>query len=121
MSQKMAGRPVDGDGNREKQTPRTIRFYDRDWARIETHAAMQGMTAAEFVRAATIAAVGDRPAPADSGGYFMAQVDQIFRYVHILATAKRSEMLTDGRGEELEALIRSAQALQGELRKRWQD
>ena len=121
MSQILAGRPVDGDGNREKQTPRTIRFYDRDWARIETHAAMQGMTAAEFVRTAAIAATGDRPAVADSDGYLMAQVDQIFRYVHILATAKRSEMFEDGRGEELEALIRSAQALQGELRKRHQD
>ncbi len=121
MSQKLAGRPVDGDGNREKQTPRTIRFYDRDWARIESHAAMQGMTAAELVRTAAIAATGDRPALADSDGYLIEQVDQIFRYVHILATAKRSEMLEDGRGEELEELIRGARELQAELNKRHQD
>ena len=121
MSQKTAGRPVGSDGNREKQTPRTIRFYDRDWARIETHAVMQGITAAELVRAAAIAAVGDRPALAASDGPLVAQVDQIFRYVHIMATAKRSEMLTDGRGEELEALIRSAHALQADLKKGRQD
>ena len=121
MSQKMAGHPVDGDRKREKQTPRTIRFYDRDWTRIETHAAMQGMTAAELVRTAAIAAVGDRPALADSDGYLIEQVDQIFRYVYILATAKRGEMLQDGRGEELEALIRSARELQAELKEGRQD
>ncbi len=121
MSQKLPGRPVDSDGNREKQTPRTIRFHDRDWARIETHAVMQGITAAELVRTAAIAAVGDRPALADSDGHLIAQVEQIFRYVHVLATAKRNEMLKNGRDEELEELIRSAQALQGELKKRRPD
>ena len=121
MSQKMARRTVASDGNREKQTPRTIRFHDRDWARIETHAVMQGITAAELVRTAAIAAVGDRPAPADSDDPLVAQVEQIFRYVHTLATAKRNEMLKDGRGEELEALIRSARELQGELEKRRPD
>ena len=30
--------------------PRTIRFTERDWERIETFAVMRGMTAAELVR-----------------------------------------------------------------------
>ena len=79
------------------------------------------ITAAELVRTAAIAAVGDRPALADSDGHLIAQVEQIFRYVHVLATAKRNEMLKNGRDEELEELIRSAQALQGELKKRRPD
>ena len=116
MSQKLAGRPIDEDGNWEKQTPRTIRFYDRDWARIETYAVMRGMTAAELVRAAAIAAVGDRPALDGSDGQLTVQIERIFRYVHILATAMRNEMLKNGRGEELEELVRSARELQGELK-----
>lgn len=118
MSHKPAGRPVDDDGNWERQTPRTIRFYDRDWARIETIAVMRGMTAAELVRSATIAAVGDRPALGGSRDELTAQIEQIFRYVHIIATAMRNDMLKSGRGEELEELVRSARALQGELKKR---
>ena len=117
MSEKLAGRPVDGDGNREKQTPRTIRFYDRDWARIETFAVMRGMTAAELVRTAAIAAVGDRPALGGSDGQVIAQVERIFRYVHVLATAMRNEMLKDGRSEELDELVREARELQAELKK----
>ena len=117
MSEKLAGRPVDGNGNREKQTPRTIRFYDRDWARIETFAVMRGMSAAELVRAAAIAAVGDRPALGDSDGHLAAQVDRIFRYVHVLATAMRYEMLKNGRSEELDELVREARELQAELKK----
>lgn len=42
MSKNPVVRPVDDDGNMEKQTPRTIRFYDRDWAQIETIAVMRG-------------------------------------------------------------------------------
>ena len=117
MSQKLAKRPVDGDGNREKQTPRTIRFYDRDWARIETFAVMRGMSAAELVRAAATAAVGDRPALGDSDGHLAAQVERIFRYVHVLATAMRNEMLKNGRSEELDELVREARELQTELKK----
>ena len=121
MSKNPVVRPVDDDGNMEKQTPRTIRFYDRDWARIETIAVMRGMTAAELVRSAAIAAVGDRPALGGSQNELTAQIEQIFRYVHIIATAMRNDMLKNGRGEELEKLVRSARALQGELKKRPSD
>lgn len=117
MSQNMAGRPVDGDGNWEKQTPRTIRFYDRDWVRIETHAVMRGMTAAELVRAAAIATVGEGAAVSGSDGQVVAQIERIFRYVHVLATAVRNERLKDGRGEELEKLVREARELLDELKK----
>ena len=54
-------RAVDKDGNWEKQALRTSRFYDRDWARIEMHTVMRGMTAGKLVRTAAIAAVGKGP------------------------------------------------------------
>ena len=58
MEQRPA-RPAGTAGNRGGQRlPRTIRFTDHDWDRIETFAVMRGMTAPELVRTAAIAAVG---------------------------------------------------------------
>lgn len=117
MNQHVVRRPVGEDGKWEKQTPRTIRFYDRDWERIETFAVMRGMTVTELIRATVLAALGEEPAVTDSGGRLARQIEQMFRYTHIIATALRDEMLKNGRGDELEELIRSARALQDELNK----
>ena len=108
-----AGATIDRGGQR---LPRTIRFAERDWDRIETFAMMRGMTAAEFVRTVAIAAVGTGPAVAGSDCTLARQVERIFRYTHVLATALRNEMTGAGRGEELEELIRSARDVQAELR-----
>ncbi|MCY3597764.1 MAG: hypothetical protein OXG71_10080 [Rhodospirillales bacterium] len=116
MEQKPA-RPAGTAGNRGGQRlPRTIRFTDHDWDRIETFAVMRGMTAPELVRTAAIAAVGAGPAVAGADDWQARQVGRIFRYTHILATALRNEMIGNGRGEELEELVRSARALHDELR-----
>ena len=69
---------------------------------------------AELIRATVLAALGEEPALTDSGGRLAPQIEQKFRYVHIIATALRDEMLKNGRGDELEELIRSARELQGE-------
>ena len=37
-------------GKSEKRTPRSIRFHDPEWERIETFAEERGLAAAEFVR-----------------------------------------------------------------------
>lgn len=110
-----AGQKVDGSG---KRSPRSIRFSDCDWDRIEIVAAQRGITAGELVRAAAIAATADGLALSGSSAQLVAQIEQILRYTHILATEMRGRMLTEGRDAELEELIRSAHALQGELRKR---
>ena len=115
MNQNPARRPDDRDGKNERQTPRTIRFYDRDWDRIETFALMRGMTTTELIRATVLAALGEEPAPTGFGCQFAPQIERMFRYTHILATAMRNEMLKNGRGDELEELVRSARELQGKL------
>ena len=115
MKQHVVRRPVDEDGKWGKLTPRTIRFFDRDWERIETFAVMRGMTVTELIRTTVLSALGEEPALKDSGGRLAPQVEQMFRYTHILATALRNEMLKNGRGDELEELIRSARDLQSEL------
>ena len=73
---------------------------------------MRGMSVTELIRATVLSALGEDPAPTDSGGRLAPQVEQMFRYTHILATALQSEMLKNGRGDELEELIRSARELQ---------
>lgn len=102
----------------EKRLPRSIRFSDREWARIETFAVMRGVTSGELVRAAVLAAVGEDAGTAEPGRPVTPLIEQTFRYVHILATAMRARMLEEGRGKELQELIRSARDLQGELQKR---
>ena len=47
----------------------------------------------------------------------IAQIERIFRYVHVLATATRNEMIRGGRGEELDERVREAHELQAELKK----
>ena len=107
------GREVDNGG---KRSPRSIRFSDREWERIETVAVQQGISAGELVRAGAIAAAADGLLLTGSDAPLAAQIERIFRYTHILATEMRGRMLMDGRDEELEELIRSARELQGELR-----
>ncbi len=118
MSQKMAEQTVDGDGNGEKRMPRSIRFSDREWARLETFAIMRGITAGELVRAAVLAAVGDGADAGEAGRPMAPLIERTFRYVHVLATAMRARMLEEGRAEELEELVREARELQRELQKR---
>ena len=115
MNRKPVRRTVDEDGRNERQTPRTIRFYDCDWERIETFALMRGMTATELIRATVLAAIGEAPAATGSGCQLAPQIARMFRYTHILATAMRNEMLREGRGDELEELVRSARELQDKL------
>ena len=106
------------DTGTEKRSPRSIRFSDQEWARLETFAVMRGMTAGELVRAAMLAAVGvDSPAVAP-GRPLVPLIEQTFRYVHILATAMRGRMLEEDRAGEFDELIRSAHDLQRELQKR---
>ena len=112
-----APRPADDDQTPEKQTPRTIRFHDRDWDVIETFAVMRGITTSELIRATVLTALGAEPAPPNARSRLVPQIELIFRYTHILATALRDEMRETGRGEQLEALVRSARELQGELNK----
>ena len=99
-----------GGGRPEKRSPRSIRFHDPEWQRIETFAEERGLAAAEFVRFAALAAIGE-----GEPGRLNALIERTFRYAYIMATKMRAEMLSQGRGEELEALIADARELQDDL------
>ena len=118
MKRKPAATAAREVGMGGKRSPRSIRFSEREWIWIETAAARRGISAGELVRAAAIAAAAEGPASTGSGSHLVAQIDQIFRYMHILATELRNRMLAEGRNEEMEELIRSARRLQDDLRQR---
>ena len=109
--------PADA-GKAEKRTPRSIRFYDPEWERIESFADKRGVAAAEFVRFAALAAIEDGsgalsdPAPR---GRLAPLIEMTFRAAYMLATKMRDEMLDADRKEELDALVAAARGLQDEL------
>ena len=107
--------PKDDPGRTEKRTPRSIRFQDPEWERIEAFAEERGLAAAEFVRFAALAAIGEGAASGCAAGRLDPLIERTFRYAYIMATKMRAEMLSQGRGEELEALIADARKLQDDL------
>ena len=99
----------------EKRTPRSIRFHDPEWERIEAFAEARGVSAAGFVRFAALAAVEDGATAGGVEGLLAPLVERTFRDAHVVATKMRAEMLAEGRDDELETLIGDARALQNEL------
>ena len=102
-------------GKADKRTPRSIRFNDPEWARIEAFAEKRGLAAAEFVRYAALAAIGEGASGGGEPECLTPLIERTFRYVYMMATKMRDEMLESGQGDELEALIDAARALQDEL------
>ena len=102
----------------ETRTPRSICFHDPEWERIEAFAGTRGLTAAEFVRFAALAAIGDGSGTSPEPGRadrLAPLIERTFRYSYMMATGMRDDMRRAGRDEELEALIAAARELQKDL------
>ncbi len=115
MDSKRPDTAPDEAGRTAKRTPRTIRFLDPEWRRIEAFADRRGLTGPEFVRFAALAAMEEAPAAPDSCDRLAPLIERTFRYAHVLASAMRGRMLDGGREKELEELVAAARALQDEL------
>ena len=75
------------------------------------------MNAAEFARHAALG-VASGQYGAEQGAFppqFAELIERIFRSTHILVTLKRDELIRDGRGEELDELVKSAREFQESL------
>ena len=94
----------------ETRTPRTIRFSDSEWKRIDMLAIEQGISSADLVRQTMIAMMnGKFPAWFDTSSTalpagVLTQIEKIYRGVYVLATLKRDEMYREGKQEELNAI-----------------
>ena len=102
-------------GQTGKRRPRSIRFYDPEWERIETFADQRGLTAAEFVRFASLAAIEGGCLADASPDHLAPLIERIFRYSYVMATKMRDDMRGAGRGEEMADLVRAARKSQDEL------
>ena len=92
------------------RSPRSIRFSDSEWKKVEQAASEGGMTAAVFVRHATTSLAEGKiiaGLPALPAG-IVAQIERMYRGVYLLATLKRDEMIGEGRQEELERIRKDA-------------
>ena len=105
-------------GKRRRIPSRPLdRFSDVEWETVEKAAAERGMNAAEFARHAALG-VSSGTYGAELGPLppqFAELVEQIFRSTHILVTLKHDELFREGRGEELDELVKSTQQLQKSL------
>ena len=101
----------------ESRRARSIRFSDSEWQAIETAAEARGMNSAEFARHAALWLASSQY-DTEMGGLLPQHADlleRIFRSTHILVTLKRNDLIRDGRGEELDKLVRSTRELQSAL------
>lgn len=100
-------------GKAQKRKAHTVRFFEPELARIEAFAEERGLTSAEFVRFAALAAIGDGDGePLDR---LAPLIRSTYRLTYILATRRRHELIEAGEKESLEDLIRTARASQAEL------
>ena len=111
----------------DARTPKTIRFSGPEWELVESAAIRRGMPAAEYVRMAALDAAEGKTAAldlarnknnADSAAMppgIVALIERIYRSTYIVATLKRDEMLREGRGDELDAMIKAARESQATI------
>ena len=102
-----------GTDKAAKRTPHSIRFFGPEWDRIEAFAGDRGLTAPEFVRFATLAAIEE----GDGGRARRLDplIETTFRATYILVLKLRYEMHEAGKGEALESLIAEAHEKQDVL------
>ena len=75
------------------------------------------MNAAEFARRASLGVASTRYS-ADPGALpsqYADLIERVFRSTNILANLKRDELTRDGRGKELDELVKSSRELQASL------
>ena len=109
--------PEAEDRGGESRRSRSIRFSDSEWETVERAAAERGMNAAEFARHAALGVAGGRYG-AEQGALppqYAGLLERIFRSTHILVTLKRDELVREGRGAELDELVKSTREFQGSL------
>lgn len=123
MNDATSDAPESGSATEEKggeaRRARSIRFSDSEWEAVENAAKARGMNAAEFARHATIGVASGRYGAGEGvlPTHYTNLIERIFRSTHILVTLKRDELIREGRGAELDELVRSTRALQQSLQK----
>ena len=83
-------------------SPRTVRFSDIEWKKIEQAARAINISSATFARDAALSAAADRQAA--SSGVLRPElpelIKRIYRSTYMLSTPERDEMIRNGRARD---------------------
>lgn len=102
---------------RDVRTPKTIRFSDPEWRLVENAAIKRGIPVAEYVRTVALDAAEGKFASSDAvlAPGHIELLERTYRSVYILSTLKRDEMVCEGRGSEMDTLVKAARESQKSL------
>ena len=101
----------------DRRRPHSIRFSDSEWSLVERAAGRHGVPVGELVRSSAVAAAEDRlgePPPVTLSTGHAALIEEIYRFVYVMATLDREQMLDDKRGGELDELVAAARRTMNE-------
>ncbi len=96
-----------------------LKFSESEWEEAKRAAQANGLPTAEFVRQ-TILALARAPegaGPVPLAPSMTPLIERMFRYIWFLATERRDAMVREGRGNEVDALVAEARALDDSLRR----
>ena len=106
-----------GEKTPDQRAPRTVRFSNAEWEKVEQAAREIGVSPATFARNAALRAAA--PPKADPASAlppeFVELVKRIYRSTYILSTLKRDELIHEGRREELDRAVQAAREAQAFL------
>jgi hypothetical protein len=121
MTENNSGGTTEADpGTRpgDARTSRTIRFSDREWEQVTRAAARHDMnSAAEFVRNAAVTMAKD-DSLLTRGALppgVVRLIEHTFRGVLFLSSLKRDELISEGRQDKVESMVREGREAQSKL------
>ena len=97
------------------RSPRTIRFTDAEWSKVQRAAAAANISPATFARSAVLNAVVE-PTEASDGALppgMLELVKRTYRSAYILSTLKRDDMIREGRQEQLDRTVQGSAGCRG--------
>ena len=95
----------------------SIRFSDAEWETIQVRAEESNMVPGEYVRHAALSLGARAPAaiPAELPPGLVRLIENTFRAAYFASTVKHDEMLRDGRGDEIDDIIKQGRLAQAEI------
>ncbi len=95
----------------------SIRFSDAEWEIIQAQAEEQEMMPGEYVRhaALSLGAGAAGTVHADLPPALVRLIETTYRAAYFVSTVRHNEMLRDGRGEEVDSVIRQGRLAQAHI------
>ena len=95
----------------------SIRFSDAEWETIQAQAEEQEMMPGEYVRHAALSLGAGAPGAttAELPPGLVRLIETTYRAAYFVSTVKHNEMLRDGKGEEVDSVIKQGRLAQAHI------